>query len=272
MILARITFGRRGRRSADELEDIATTYLALLLRNGQVCDEYFYAWSRGVLNAYVHLAGPTALAVRHHSRRGLQEQRAVVRAFGGKPGCTILDDAAPRRSARWQDAPILFLFTHAFDLAPSVLRGESGVPVPSYLLPITDENREELFCWQSSYREHDAVWLGSGALEIPAYRELAEPASELSQSGRSLCRAIENATGIPTHYYLMRYWGRTRNESARKCPGCRRTWRTEWPEEGEPFWHFHFRCDTCRLVSHLGVSTDGGRHVRIGEYAKWKKG
>lgn len=272
MILARISFGRRGRRSADELEDIATTYLALLLRNGQICDEYFYAWSRGVLNAYVHLAGPTALAVRHHSKRGLREQRAVVRAFGGKPGFTILDDAAPRKSARWQDAPFLYLFTHAFDSAPPVLRGDSGVPVPSYLLPVTDQDREYLFSWQQAYASHDDIWIGSGALEIAAYRELADPASELSRYGRDLCREIETATGIATYYYLMRYWGRQGNEAARACPGCGCSWRTEWPEEGEPFWHFHFRCDPCRLVSHLGVSTDGGRHVRIGGHAKWKKG
>ena len=57
------------------------------------------------------------------------------------------------------------------------------------------------------------------------------------------------------------------------CPGCGRPWRTKWPGSDQlPFWCFHFQCERCRLVSHLGVSTDGGRHARIGEYQKAKKG
>ena len=273
MILAKITFGKRGRNNAGELEEFATIYLAALLHNGQLCDEYFHAWSKGGLTAYVHLAGPTALAARHHSKWGHRALKEVVRAFGRKPSCAILDEYAPRRSAGWRDAPFLYLFTHAFDSTPPVVRGDSGVPVPSYLLPVTHERREELFFWQRAYISHDDIWLKCGALEIAAYRELASPDSHLSQSGRSLCGAIESATGIPTYYYLMRYWGRPKGEAARRCPGCGRDWRTELPEATEqPFFHFHFRCDECRLVSHMGVSADGGRYARIGEHQRRKTG
>ena len=140
------------------------------------------------------------------------------------------------------------------------------------MLPVAFEHKEQLYFWQRSYYHHDNIWLGSGALEIGAYRQLADPASELAEHGRDLCREIETATGVPTFYYLMRYWGRLKGEEQRLCPGCGTAWRTErsreWPGR---FWQFDFNCDRCRLVSHLGVSTDGGRHTRIGEFDEKRK-
>jgi len=101
---------------------------------------------------------------------------------------------------------------------------------------------------------------------------LADPASELAEEGRDLCRAIESATGVPTFYYLMRYWGRPKAEERRRCPGCGDAWRTERPREPpNRFWQFDFKCDRCRLVSHLGAANDGGRRVRVGEFDEKRK-
>jgi len=243
-------------------------YLAAALHNGQICGEYFYAWRKGTLRAYVHLASPTALAPKHHAKWSSERLKKVTSVFGRKPSCAIIEDATPRAPSGWSTAPFLYLFTNAFDSAPPVSRGDTGAPVPSYLLPLSYEDREQLYFWQSNYASHDHLWLGSGALEIPAYRQLADPTSELSHHGRDLCRTIQKATGTATFYYLMRYWGRPEGEDKRACPGCGRRWRTQYPNtEQLPFWQFHFHCDRCRLVSHLGVSTDGGRHTRIGEHA-----
>jgi predicted nucleic acid-binding Zn ribbon protein len=96
---------------------------------------------------------------------------------------------------------------------------------------------------------------------------MADPNSKLAQDGRDLCRGLETATGLPTFYYLHRYWGRPKGEEDRLCPGCGGKWRTGAATGGKRlFWQFDFRCDPCRLVSHFGVSTDGGRHTRIGEF------
>src|SRR5438445_471788 len=97
--------------------------------------------------------------------------------------------------------------------------------------PRGDNNRTQLedvaesYYWQSYYVEHDNIWLGSGTLEIGAYRELADPNSGLSEHGRSLCREIEAATKVPTFYYLLRFWGRAKGEDQRRCPGCGGEWR-----------------------------------------------
>ena len=144
-----------------------------------------------------------------------------------------------------------------------------ALAVPTYAIPISFETKEGLYCWQKGYHDLDNIHLGSGVLEIPAYRQLADPNSELSQEGRHLCRQIEIGTGIPTFYYLMKYWARETGEEDRLCPGCGNNWKVEGVEASpKQFYQFDFRCDKCRLVSHLGVSTDGGDNVGIGEFQK----
>jgi predicted nucleic acid-binding Zn ribbon protein len=272
MILANVIFGTRRKNESDQLEDIAEGYLGTLYKSGQLCGEYFLTWTNGRLNAHVLLASRTAMEVRHHSQYGMKELKKATEAFGAKPVWRILDDEASQPTSSWRGAPFLYLFTHAFDWASPVCRGDGKPPVPVFMLPVAFEHKEQLYFWQGSYRDHDNIWLGSGALEIPAYRQLADPGSELAGDGRELCREIETATGIPTFYYLARYWGRPKAEDERLCPGCGGAWRTEHPRESQGrFWQFHFKCDGCRFVSHLGVSTDGGRHTRIGEFDEKRK-
>lgn len=268
MVLAKATFGKRGSHKRLDLEDAMETYLARLLHAGQLCGEYFYAWTNGVLTAYAHLPEARAPAAGQHSKWGKESLRLLRSLFGKDPCWILLEHDSSPQPRTWKKAPFLYLFTNAFDSAPPVCRGDNGARVPTYQLPLPFRDKEGLYFWQGSYASHDEVWLGSGALELPAYRELADPRSELSQDGRQLCREIEKATGVPTFYYLQRYWRRAKSEDERPCPSCGGAWRTGQPASGEvPFWDFPLRCDRCRLVSHLGVSTEGGSHCRIGEWS-----
>jgi len=268
MVLAKVTFGGRGTHKKQDLENAMEIYLARLLHAGQLCGEYFFAWTNGVLNAYVHLPDAKPPALGHHSKWGKESLRLLRSLFGKSPYWVLLEGDSFPLPRTWKKAPFLYLFTNAFDSAPPVCRGDNGAPVPTYQLPLPFRQKEVLYFWQGSYASHDEMWLGSGALELAAYRQLADPRSELSESGRQLCREIEKATGMPTFYYLERYWRRAKGEDERPCPGCGGVWRTGQPVSDEaPFWHFHFRCDRCRLVSHPGVSTEAGPRCRIGEWS-----
>jgi predicted nucleic acid-binding Zn ribbon protein len=271
MILANVAFGSRTGLE-DECEDVAECYIAALLHSGQLCGEYFVTWTDGVLNAHVMLAGPNAHDLRYHSDWAKRELEKVIEAFGKRPVWRMLDDESTKPAASWEGAPFLYLFTHAFDWASPVCRGDGEGPIPIFTLPISFEQKDGLYAWQRGYSDHDRIWLGSGALEIAAYRQLADPESELSREGRELCRDLEAATGIPTFYYLMRYWARKDGEGMRSCPGCGEHWRVRSNEKRQHFSDFDFRCEKCRLVAHEGVSTDGGRHARIGEFQQNKQG
>ena len=264
MVVTKIVFGKRRRQAATQLEYLVEIYLSSLLKAGQIYGQYFIAWKDGLLNAYAQIPGPSALELRYHSELGREHHDQIKLAFGSEPVWEMLNDNASKRERGWRGAPFFYLFSHAFLFGPAIHRGDNGRPIPPYLFPVTAEIREDLYFWQNSYRDHDRIWLDSRELEMSAYRELASPNSQLSRRGRRICRAIEDATGIPIFYYLVRYWGREQYQEIRRlCPGCGHRWRQS--VKGNKFWQFPFRCNRCRLVSHLADSDDDKRHARIGE-------
>lgn len=272
MIAHRITFGVVPQRKRREAEDAVESYISVLLHNGQAVGEYFLVVQEGQLCAYVQLAGINALSPKYESIYTVKRMADLVGIFGQRPKWTAIDDEAPKRDTTWTKAPFLYLFTNMCDWESPLCRGDNGKPIPIYRLPGTHEDREAIYFWQHTYREYDAIWMGCGHLEIPTYKEMASPRSELSQQGREICAKVESATGVPTYYFLMRYWGRRCGEEKRRCPGCGRSWWSQHATEGgQRFWEFPFRCNKCRLVSHLADSYDNERHAVIGEWKKRKR-
>ena len=274
MYLSKIVFGDSGDDQCEKSRaEVAEDYLSTLLKNGQIYGNYLFAACDRKIVAYAQVARPAAFAKRYHSEWGLSSLEKVVEAFGQVPQWNVLQDNVPRHFPSWKKSSSFYLFTHAFDNTSPVCCGDSGRPVPLYLLPISDLTRDHLYFWASHYKDHDNIWLGSGALEVSAYKETADPRSELSATGRELCRNIEAATGKRTFYYLQRYWGRNVGEEDRLCPMCGRRWRTSVNESDKtPFWKFSFRCVRCCLVSHLACSYDDERHAAIGEYRRHSRG
>ena len=240
-------------------------YLWCLVQAGQIVKEYFVTWVNQQLVAHVGQTGPGAVGLRYHSKYGKEELKKVSDLFGQPPCWSIIDDEIPKRRPTWKGAPSLYLFTAALAKDSCVCRGDGKRPIPIYLLPLKDDIKEDLGRWERDYLAHDELWLSSGALEIPVYRQMAEPTSQLAQLGRGLCQQLEQATGLPTYYYLIRFWGRSKGEEHRSCPGCNRDWSRPHPS-GRPFHEFDFRCEPCRLVSHIGSVSHGARYARIGEF------
>lgn len=273
MILYKVIFGAVPPRNHEDAVDAMESYLSVMFHNGQAVGEYFHVVQDGRLCAYVHLAGVNALSARFQSSYHADRMAKLMTVFGQAPQWTVIDDDAPKRDTTWTKAPFLYLFTH-FDTWQSPLcRGDNGKPIPLYRVPGSHEDREVINSWQNTYRDYDSVWIGCGHLEIPTYREMALPGSELSQQGREICRQVEAATGIPTYYYLMRYWGRRKGEETRLCPGCGGCWHVATTvRRAIRFCDFPFRCEKCRLVSHLPKSFDETRHAKIGEWQARKTG
>jgi predicted nucleic acid-binding Zn ribbon protein len=192
---------------------------------------------------------------------------SVIQAFGHEPKWILLDDDIPKKMPDYKNSPFLYIFTSTFRWGSSIRRGDNGKRISPIMLPVSSEIKDDIYGWERVYRHYDHIWLDSGVLEIPVYKQLADPKSELSDRGRKICADVEKATGIPTYYYLMRYWGRKNGEDQRKCPACGNQWHIEAKEtKKEQFWHFHFQCHECRLVSHKASCCYDERHARIGEY------
>ncbi len=264
MFLARVIFGAGATKPVDRdrLGALAAEYLDCLVKSGQICGEYFYAWQKGRLYGYAHLARPGAGGPRHLSAWGRSRYKEVLRHFAAAPTWQLLDDSVPRRFPGWRSAPAFYLFTR-FDRDVSPLcRLNDG-----QTLPLTDEEREEAFFWTRIYRNHDAVWIDSGALELAAYRQLADPPSELFTAGRKLAAKLESRLRKPVYYYAFRYYGRKNEGPERVCPACGQAWLVaESPAEDTPFHHFPYRCDACRLVSHPACDSGNAHQIKIGLY------
>jgi len=268
MYLATVNFGKaKSGQDRAEIEDVAESYLVALLRNGQLCADYTFGWVRGSLNAYVYLSRPNASDKRFSSEWGKDSLARVSETFGRIPRWTVLEDEAPKRFPNWTSAPAFYLFTAWTIHNPPIRRMDNGSPIPTYLLPLSDSQKDDVYCWAYTYRNHDLIWTGSDVLEIPAYKQLIEYNSDLSLSGRHICKVIEKATGVPTFYYLFRHWGRQGEDETRLCPSCGKKWRAkdnaDFPGS---FWNLVFQCRKCRLVSHAAFTDDDARHARIGEY------
>lgn len=267
MFLANIQFGKKRNRSKAFYEDLIEDYLGSLFRNGQLCGEYFYTWTDKILNAHVTVSHPAAFELKYHSDWGIKKLNAIIQAFGHELKWILLDDDIPKKMPDYKNSPFLYLCTSAYNSESAIRRGDNGKPISPIILPVSSEIKDDIYCWERIYQQYDHIWLGCGVLEVPVYKQLAEPKSELSDRGRQICSAVEEATGIPTYYYLMRYWCRKTGENQRRCPACGNEWAIESRKtKNEQFWNFHFQCHECRLVSHEGVSYDGVRHARIGEY------
>ena len=255
-----------------ELEDRADCFLAALRKNGQICGDHVSGWIDGQFRATAYAADEDALETKFFSERTKGDLMEVTAYCSHRPVLNIVDDTPPTRRSPWRKAGSLYLFTHAFDVASAVCSGKDRSPVALHLLPLGDVGRQEICNWQTSYRQHDAIWLECGELEIPAYRQLADPQSELSSGGRELCETVEQSTGLPTYYYLMRHWGRKKGEERRKCPLCGKSWqnKTAGRTARELHW-FDFRCLRCRLVSDVASTNEDERHATIGEYKRGRR-
>ncbi len=274
MLLAEYDFTPRSRsaRGHRALEDAVQVLIGALDRNGQLCGEPVVGWVGGNLRIVCSLPHAAALEVRHHSSEGRGAAAEVRAACASAPRLRVLDDRArTSRVPAWRRARALYLFTTMLDQTSPVCSGRDGRPVPLYLLPLSDEARRGLSAWADQYRTLDRLYMASGTLERGAYRQLADPRSGLAREGRALARDVEGATGLPTYYYLHRYWGRRRGEEGRPCPGCGSNWNRIGARSGRGLEWFEFRCELCRLVSIAGVVADSTELARIGDWPSLRR-
>ncbi|MDR2705837.1 MAG: Zn-ribbon-containing protein [Planctomycetaceae bacterium] len=270
MIFYRVSFGYCCKNDLENATTTVDNYLAALAKNGQIDKNYtIVPWQKQVI-AYINTIGLEADQLKSHSANGKERLKDVEKFFKSSPVWICNEDFPPTQKAIWKNASFLYLYVPYYQQGTPLHRGDNNDAVPLYRVPITDKDREDVYFWQQYYQECDNIWQENSKLTIDAYRMLADPASELSKQGRELCLAIEKATGIPTYYYLMRFFGRKHEEEIqRKCPCCGNSWAVKQPQqqisEPERFCHFYFQCQPCRLVSHLASGNVNLRYAKIGE-------
>ena len=175
MIYCLVKFGPQSKGGKEKAENIVTEYLSSLLNNWQIIDRYYLTWMGGILHSHIFLSRPDSLSKQFHSEWGKKNIEKVAAYFNREPEWTIKDDDIKKRYARWESSEYLYLRTHAFENSSPLFRGNDGTSIPLYLIPIADQEREYIRFWAEAYSHHDNIWIGSGELEIQAYKQIADP-------------------------------------------------------------------------------------------------
>jgi predicted nucleic acid-binding Zn ribbon protein len=259
---------RRSVEAKDRLREAVDSLVGSQQRNGQIVGEELTAWVDGTLRLFCYVYEADSLSPNHLTEFGRSTYEKVVMLCKSAPTYRMIDDRPlPKRKFNLKAAKALTLSTAFISIQTPIRSGKTGAVVPVYYLRLGDELLHSLYHWTQKYKAIDRLWIDSLELEIPVYKQMAVPHSELSERGRLLCEQLEEATGLPTYYRLERYWGRKQGEEDRVCPNCGRAWRNPYRKKN---WgalaEYDFLCKSCRVISNRAVSFEDERHARIGEY------
>lgn len=254
MILFRIGFTKKTSAPHETVQELAIDYLNTLLLNGQAYGGLNYGWDEDEFVAVINMPTPNAARSQFDSKRGDHAYDEMMTVLRKKPVWTKIAWDRENEYATLDDAPHLYLYTSAHTIEPAINNGKTGTPIQTHTIPLNDSIRENLYYWSRDYSDHDDMWIKSGTLENAAYRELTHLGSELTKGGRELCQQIETATQVPTYYYFMRYYTQKIGKEKHRCPGCAQPWQHLPVIKTQPFHASYLKCESCRLVSHLGFS------------------
>lgn len=149
------------------------------------------------------------------------------------------------------------LYTTYVHTCSPLRSGETLLPIPLYRNePTLNGDHKAVIKWQTEWQACDEIQMAGGCkAEHATLRELTDISSDLFRRGWDISKRIEYVTKIPTYYYLYRVGGESlAKEKERKCPKCNGEWLLEKPLHDI----FHFKCDSCRIISN--ISWDQQKH------------
>lgn len=234
----------------DAVEDAVWSYVASLEKNGNIWGEAIWTWTAQEKLTITCLVPLESALEPDVGAVNVATARAELEALVGQPiewrlrGTPELSRAT---GPELLQAPAFCLRTTMFDRTSPVVIGGSRESAPLYLLPLGERLREACVAWMRAYQAHDRIWIDSRDLESAAYAQMSSPDSELSRRGQTICADVERATGVPTYYFLYRYFVRDPRLGPEACPICKTSWSAGMLFER------HLVCDACRLVSDEGV-------------------
>ena len=253
----------------DDMIDVLEEFAGALHRNGNIYGKYIV--NRISSDAIVFLARlpeQSSIDKNNLSPWASTKLKEIEKVCSGKIYYKISGDTISDIKKEYNKTENLIMFAHAFSETSQLRSGTNGMPIPFYYLKYDLKILDRLYFWYKEYIHYDNLWLSSGPLEIPIYKQLADVNSDFNKNGLSIAKSISKLTKKRTYYYLQRYWGLKSGEEERVCPNCGSNWYVHSDElkESAGLRWFNFQCHKCFLVSHLGVSYDNNRYAKIGLY------
>ena len=266
-----VKFNIRPKKTSDstKLEDSLESFGAALMRNRNIYGPYLLNRSGSEFSFVAKAPEKTAFSRGNFTEWASKDLAMIEQIIGMKLKPVFSGRPEGNIKAEYVAAKELYFFAHAFTESSPVVTGNTGRAIPFYYLPINTQMRDDLYSWLQTYIQYDNIWLGSGKMEMPIYRQLADVHSDFNKKGLELARQLTKVSRKKTYYYLQRYWGFTENEEKLRCPSCGTKWyiHSEVLKKRNGLNWFNFRCNKCALVSHMGVSHDDSKRAKIGTFS-----
>ncbi len=227
-----------------QFDECLESFLGCLRRNGNIIGDHVTLELADRVQARVLALAPDALDEANLSEYARKDGEQVRALSARDPQTRRVEEKTSEQT--WCDcqAPSFrLLYSQWSRLISPVLCGDCWRDVPLYRLPLIGDSQSkehgELTTWLDTRENFEWIWLGSGAGEREAYRQLARPRSPFIKATRELAARLEAKTGVPTFTFLKHYY----RKWDKHCPLCERKWKWKGPEE------LRFRCEHCRLIS-----------------------
>lgn len=220
--------------------------------NGQILGrEFAVAFNDGEFRVRLLTPEKDSLHYRYNSswvKTALKEltQAKILAPREKLIGQDINSEVSNTEYPSWQ-----LLYTSYVHMCSPLRSGDNLLPIPLYQIPATfNGDHKRIIRWQTEWQACDELQMAAATkAEFAALEELTSPSSDLFRRGWDLRGRIEYLTKIPTYYYLYRVGGAgLEAELTRPCPRCG---NPDWKLDTPLLDMFHFRCDTCRIVSNL---------------------
>ena len=222
--------------------DGITELLRMFYQNGQILDEYLLEDHGAYFVARVTATAEDSLDMRYANefiRRALSQFEIDAEI--------VCDDALAYETCDCTEHGYLVLMEDP-DASSPVFCGNCGREVPLIRLPYLFGEKEHysILHFQEMYQSVKTLWISSLSDRFTK-RQITDPKSALNETGREICRELEERTGTPVYYYLRSdlgsratFWQVERDPEC--CPGCGGAFRflSNGPAD--------MVCDSCRLA------------------------
>ncbi len=166
--------------------------LASWANNGQILgSDWTVILGESCCRAVISCPETTSLNARYPNQHARKDLSALKSHGLTKPKVTVLGPAIESPAPDKCKKPAWYILTTHYLTIESPLRcGEHGLPVPLYRIPATyeaDPNHWGIRCWQSDWKSFDQLQMGCGFGERWATKQISDPRSPLSATGREIC-------------------------------------------------------------------------------------
>ncbi len=264
-MIVTIFFGseKEFKKDLDSKIDSIWPFIGCLEKEGVVFGEPILGVQKEDIVCITKCFAPFSLKETCISEYTISALNRIIEEFGQEPRFEF--GSLPKKtSSKIVNPKSILLFTHFLDNCSPIVDPQTGKAIPMHHVKMVYQTKEGLLWWQEMYKSFDRQFMmGHDKIEMTAYKQIADPNSEFGKESRKLAKDIEEETGVPTYYFLMRHFAFDCGEKDLPCPVC----SNEWLKKDDfkvKLKFVEWVCHSCRIMSSSGVSYDGKRKASIG--------